>query len=614
MFRTNPEELRDLLKAASDGELQLPDFQRSYVWDDSDVRGIIASLARGFPVGALLALETGGEVEFAPRPVEGSKGARAPRTLLLDGQQRITSLFQALWSSDPVRTRDARRREVDRHYYLDMVRAAEAGADIVDCIEGFPADRVRRSNFARDVDQDLSSREREIDARMFPLDRIFDEAGWWDAWNDAWGADGRPLRDSVKGILEAIRYYKMPVITLDRSNSREAICLVFEKVNVGGKKLDAFELVTAIFAASSFDLRADWKRRRSAMFDQGRQAHHILKGDQPYREIDSTSFLQVVTFLRTLGDRDAAKTEGKTGRELPQVSIKRGDLLALRREDYEAHADTVQDGFGAAARFLNARSVFYAKDVPYPPQRTALAALFAARDNRPLSAPEADLVARWFWATSLGELYGSSTETRIARDVLEILDWLEGGEEPRSIREASFRQARLDQLRGRVSAGYKAIHALLMGRGCYDFVTGAPLDLSTVHNEAIDIHHIFPKAWCEKQGLDWRQYDSIVNKTALTARSNRLIGGQAPSRYLSALRDNQGLSDEAQDAILRSHLIDPEHLQADDFHAFYEARREALTELIEQEMTNPVIRDVIPEDEPEFESVDEEAADREDAA
>ena len=61
-----------------------------------------------------------------------------------------------------------------------------------------------------------------------------------------------------KNVLNRIERYEMPIIRLDKESDREAICLVFEKVNVGGKKLDAFELVTAIYAAHEFDLREDW--------------------------------------------------------------------------------------------------------------------------------------------------------------------------------------------------------------------------------------------------------------------------------------------------------------------------------------------------------------------
>ena len=167
MFRTNPEDLEALLRSAANGEMQLPDFQRDYVWADADVRGLIASIAKGFPVGALLTLESGGHVRFKPRLIEGSKGDRSPRTLLLDGQQRITSLFQALHTRRPVRTKNAAGRIVERHYYLNMRRAFELSTDIGEAIESVPADRIRRANFDRDVAMDLSERSYEVERQCF---------------------------------------------------------------------------------------------------------------------------------------------------------------------------------------------------------------------------------------------------------------------------------------------------------------------------------------------------------------------------------------------------------------------------------------------------------------
>ena len=101
MFLTNPRQLSQLLKEAHEGRLQLPDFQRSYVWGDEDVRNLIASVAKGYPIGAFLSLQTGGEVRFKPRLLEGVNGRDAgytpPAELLLDGQQRLTSLYQTLY-------------------------------------------------------------------------------------------------------------------------------------------------------------------------------------------------------------------------------------------------------------------------------------------------------------------------------------------------------------------------------------------------------------------------------------------------------------------------------------------------------------------------------------
>jgi uncharacterized protein with ParB-like and HNH nuclease domain len=101
-FDSTKKPLEDLLKSARDGTLQLPDFQRGWVWDDEALRSLLASISRSFPVGALMTLQTGGEVRFKPRLIEGAPTKNEnvrPDALLLDGQQRITSLFQTTCSA-----------------------------------------------------------------------------------------------------------------------------------------------------------------------------------------------------------------------------------------------------------------------------------------------------------------------------------------------------------------------------------------------------------------------------------------------------------------------------------------------------------------------------------
>src|SRR5829696_5524446 len=96
-FKTNPYRLHELLQNCQRGTWQLPDFQRSWVWDEDRIKSLIASVSRAFPVGALMSLDTGGPVNFKPRPVEGAPASArqvTPQSLLLDGQQRMTSLYQ----------------------------------------------------------------------------------------------------------------------------------------------------------------------------------------------------------------------------------------------------------------------------------------------------------------------------------------------------------------------------------------------------------------------------------------------------------------------------------------------------------------------------------------
>lgn len=404
MFDTTKEDLKDILRNVDSGKLQLPDFQRDYVWGDDDVQSLIASIAKGFPVGALLTLETGGEVAFKPRVLAGvEKTNSRPDELLLDGQQRMTSLFQAMYCKRPIRTRTQKKVEVERYYYLDINKAASDTANIEDAIVGVPADRIVRTNFGRDIQLDLSKFEFEFEFEhdLFPLNQVFDHTEWYFSWRGHWKTR-KPDRFDLeskffKGIVENIQRYKMPIIRLDKKNTREAICLVFEKVNVGGKKLDAFELVTAIYAASNFDLREDWKGpvakpalgRSGRMFDKN-NPRRVLK------DIESTDFLQACTLLHTRQTRAEKAAAGVKDADLPQISCKRDSLLSLPLAAYRTHANMVEAGFIEAAGFLNELKIILAKDVPYPPQITALASTLSILGDVGQTAAARDKLALWF--------------------------------------------------------------------------------------------------------------------------------------------------------------------------------------------------------------------------
>src|SRR5450759_4930630 len=95
-FDSTKTSLYDILRDINKGKIQLPDFQRGWVWDDDRIKGILASIAKSFPIGAIMLLETGNKsIRFKTKPVEGVKLAAPvkPDLLILDGQQRITSLY-----------------------------------------------------------------------------------------------------------------------------------------------------------------------------------------------------------------------------------------------------------------------------------------------------------------------------------------------------------------------------------------------------------------------------------------------------------------------------------------------------------------------------------------
>jgi hypothetical protein len=160
-------------------------------------------------------------------------------------------------------------------------------------------------------------------------------------------------------------------------------------------------------------------------------------------------------------------------------------------------------------------------------------------------------------------------------------------------------------MRTRNSAAYKGLYTLLLREQAKDFRTGRPIDDSIFYEDAIDIHHVFPAVWCEAHGIGSERANSILNKTPLTARTNRVIGGAAPSLYLPKLEkaylkhqgsggDGIGDGTAAMDELLRSHRISPEQLRGDAFEAFYEQRRLDLLELISRVIGKPIVVESAP--------------------
>src|SRR5690606_7790332 len=170
-------------------------------------------------------------------------------------------------------------------------------------------------------------------------------------------------------------------------------------------------------------------------------------------------------------------------------------------------------GFDRAARFLTLQNIFWYKDVPYSTQLVPLAAILVRLGDRWEHQSVRDRLERWYWCGVFGELYGAAVETRLAKDFGEVPDWIDGGREPSTILDANFAPERLLGLRSRLSAAYKGLSALLKITGARDFRSGQPFEYSTFWQESVDIHHIFPRAWCEKHGIERDEYDSIINKT-----------------------------------------------------------------------------------------------------
>lgn len=597
-FDSTKTRLAALLEEIEKGKIQLPDFQRGWVWDDSHIRSLLVSIARAFPIGAIMLLEAGGEVRFQVRPVEGFDPlvAQADKVekLILDGQQRLTSLTQVLILNDPVKTTDDKKRRIERYYYVDIDLALAGPEYYEDAVFGVDADRKVRTNFGRDVKLDLSSPQNEYENFCFPCNQMLNS----DKWELGLYADAEKFKRFMEfrqNILAEFRNYDIPIIELKKNNKKEAVCLVFEKVNTGGVPLSVFELLTATYAAdgaAGVNLRNEWFGERDG---RPRGIAQRLAQQRLLRGIEATEFLQGLTLLHTFDCRKKDLAQGKIGKQATGVSAKREAVLALPLSAYRKWKDSLEKGFWQAAKFLRKESFFSPSDLPYRTQLVPLAAVLALLGDQWLEQRIYERLSRWFWCGTLGELYGGAVESRMALDLPELIDWLEGGQtEPTTVRDASFHPGRLDTLRSRLSAAYKGINVLIQRNGAQDFFWKSSIrDLDETDWEEckLDIHHVFPRAWCEKQQIPPKRYNSILNKTPISYKANRMIGGRSPSEYLKQLQTHKNvqLDDAGLDRLLASHYIDAACLRTNDFEQFIERRRQSLIQVIAQVMGKAVI-------------------------
>ena len=555
-MQTNDKQITDLMKSIDIGKAQLPDFQRGWVWDDNRIKALIASITSNYPVGAAMFLEYGNQnIRFKYRTIEGvAVDNIVPDELILDGQQRLTSIYSALYNDKAVHTRTDKGKDISRYYYISIEKALDPSSDRVDAIESVPETRIKTKNFGREIELDLSTEEKEFEKKMMPLNIILDytkKEDWQNKYYAYYNYDVNIIQEFTKFnslVVMPTMQYKIPVITLEKDTPKEAVCQVFENVNTGGVSLTVFELVTAIFAMDDFELRKDWKER----------AEKYFCGDL-LDVITATDFLTACTLLSTYN-------KGGT------VSCKRKDVLNLSLAEYIKYADKLSEGFVEAEKILQEERIFVSRDLPYTTQLIPMAVVCTLlfKNNQIKVTNIKNKIKQWYWCGVFGELYGGANETRYVNDVVGVMEWIsDDNKQPKTVQESYFNPMRLLTLQTRQSAAYKGIMAIILKNHCKDFISGLEMDFAVYKAENIDIHHIFPKDYCEKNKYSKNKWNSVVNKTPITYSTNREIGGIAPSKYLEKIEKKKKVEYNTLNSYIETHWIKVDYCRADNFNKFF---------------------------------------------
>lgn len=570
MLTTDKFDIRTLLEKIKRGEIQLPDFQRDWVWKDKQINSLLESVIRGFPINSILLLECdASNLKLACRPIEGSGAIDTlPQYLILDGQQRLTSLFGALFSKKPVEFKKTKKKYF---YYVNMLKAIDSvknSSDVDDMIISVPEERILKT--AKSETLDLSVPEKEYAAGMFPLNTVVDFFSWLSGYQQFTGNFNVASEFNTE-IIQKILSYQIICIKLDKDTPLEAVCKIFEKVNISGVVLTIFDLSTAILASykengKSINLRNDWKNISDNVFAKSNL--DILK------EIDGTDFITALTLFVSYENHRNDKQNA--------VGCKRENILKLAPTDYLKYKDALVDGFIEAGKFLEEEGITKIKYLPYKPQLIPMAALLAEMKlSGKNNAAARDKFRQWYWCGVFSETYRDGHLARFAKDIVQVMNWIETNDAPEIIKDTQIVAERLIKVKTIQSAAFKGIISIIFKNKATDFRSGRAMSLSANHGENIDVHHIFPKKYCEHKGFKSEICDSILNKTPISSETNKIIGQKAPSIYIKEF-ENQGNGFLQINDSFASHFIDAELCRADDFDAFIVDRAKKFFDAIEQ--------------------------------
>jgi hypothetical protein len=531
----------------------------------------------------MLVEQSHSDVKFRPRLVEGVnlEHPPVPTALILDGLQRLTSLFMSLLSDQAVRIDRGKRYPPEKHwYYIKIAEALKYPPNKRhEAIVGFSIDEALYRD--GEILVDSETREIEADLSLFPLFQVFNFPEWRSHYCKYQHNNPQKLAmiDEFEAtVIKNFEQYQMGVFVLSAQLPKESIYYIFEENNKRHSQATEFDWLTASFAAKGFDLRSDWIARERRF-----NSHPVL------RQLRSMDFLQAIALMANYTQRAQVPPPGSHPEELAKVARSR-DVLRLDLAEYQQWMEPLTIAFEQVAHFLRNQAIYEPNDLPYPMQLVVIAPLFTILGEQVLLNWVQQNLKQWFYCAIVSGSYSRLREAVAAKDLLEVPQWINGGEVPSIVREAHLSAEQLQSIVNAGSPIYRTLTAFLRCDVALDFLTGEPIPRSLRSDQKIENHHIFPQQWCKQQGIPPSRYNSIINRTPLTADTNNWLGGVAPSEYLTYL-EGHGMSAQRIEEILRSHLIEPATLYNDDFDAFFEARTQAILARFGRAMAKDLLGD-----------------------
>lgn len=581
--------VQDLIASIDEGSVVLPDFQRDFVWPTSQVGKLLESLLSGYYINTLLTLPVAKGTEsgppFPPRRVEGApepENKQMNMQMVLDGQQRITSIYYALKAPD-VALDNTKYPQI---FCLRFSKVVEGEPD-EDAIKWRRADwgtsqKLLDNDFEVQMEKDL------VPFTIFQSNDAFKD---WRRGMEDYARETDQISkeqiDAFEDNTEVFQNYQIPIIQLAGDTPDSKVVRTFERINTQGLELGVFDILTARLWTENIRLRDLWD---DTLHDYSRIEAYSEGKERRTKEL----------ILKTLALSRGDECKDRNLRELDPQGFDSDweTTVGMIDRALEKAQSAEPGGLGVTPKF----------GFPYTAMLPTLTNLIsiAEDDSTYPTHDRLEKVHRWYWLSVFSKRYSGSSDTKLYKDINEMANWIRSDDEeeqesdnldpsagqpddPDEVPEAIAKgpqvipvELDLDSLyRGGL---YSGIMSLLTLNGARDFGTFEAISLHKV-----DDHHIFPKARL-KEGIDGRSYerterDRILNRTIIEQRNNRFnYKDRLPSEYVGEMIDEHPDGEKGVRNLLESHFIDEDAFQAlldDDYDRFCQSRKSAIRDAIE---------------------------------
>jgi hypothetical protein len=507
--------IRQIVDRVTSGDIRIPAFQRGYVWEPEQAAFLLDSIYKGFPIGTIVLWQTDQRLNTEknlgsfklPEPKK-----EYPVNYVLDGQQRLTSLFSVFQNT--LTPEDNSWVDI----YFDL--AAE--------------DNLQESLFIPLDDKELDP------ARHFPVKTIFDSI----AYRDACNALSNEQIVRVDDMQRRFQEYDIQTQVFE-TDDRNKVAIVFERINRAGTELKVFELLSAWSWSDDFDLTEKFDILQEEIADHG------------FSDLCKEQDLQLRICAGVI-----------TGEVSPEK------IMGLAGEEIRKRFEEIRNGITGAIDFLKRElKVRHYNMLPFPSMMIPLSCFFATEKvegERYVDAQREQLV-RWFWRTALSRRYSADVNAKQASDITELTNLKKDAayivKLPSADLKIEFEKANFLNS----SANSKTLICMLAQKHPHSLISGAAIDLDKVlkRGSKHEFHHIFPQKVLKDKGLDRSRINVLANICFLTRNDNNFIRAKEPSVY------DKDIPPARRDEYLEKSLI-PADFNNDDYDMFLAARSQLI--------------------------------------